>query len=108
MSNGILLKVDRIPVEDGVHLIQFLRTNGFEVVDINTQKPAQVRLAIEEIISKKKKIPILVDVLDEYSADENGKEHVLGKSYPVLDVTETNEVKTLSLIQEALGIIAHG
>ena len=108
MSNGILLKLDRIPVEDGLHLIQFLRLNGFEVVDINTQKPAQVRMAIEEIVGKKKKIPVLVDVLDEYQADKDGNEHVLGNTYPVLDVIETDEVLTLSYIHEALGIIAHG
>ena len=104
---GILLKVDRIPFEDGLHLIQYLRLNGFEVVDVNTQRPAQVRLAIETI-RQRKKIPALVDVIDEYKSDANGDVQILGNIYPVLDVTETDETKTLSLIQEVLGVIAHG
>lgn len=106
MTTGIVLKVDRIPFEDGLHLIQYLKGNGFAPIDINSQRPAQVRAAIEKAQSgRNKKIPILLDVIDEYQGEEV---EILGTLYPVLDVTERDEVKTLSLIQEALGIVATG
>jgi hypothetical protein len=106
MSTGIFLKVDQIPFEDGLHLMQYLKSNGFIPIDVNHQRPSQISAAIKKTQTGRKQIPVLVDACDEFKCSD--EIDLLGTVYPVLDITDPDELKTLSLIQETLGIVATG
>lgn len=106
MTAGVVLKVNKIPFEDGLHLVQYLKGNGFAVIDINHHRASQIRSSIEKAVGKRNpKILAFVDAIDEIHEDDV---EIAGVIYPVLDVVDTDEVKTLSLIQEVLGIVATG